>query len=161
MKKLWPPFIKKKCVWPMRGLFSHLRAKTWENGLYIHWRDPGGWEVLFVKSPIYSPSLPLILVREKKMSVIAFRIALTLDIKMVWFGCQVAVCVKKWHTNAFVRCSRFQKVNFDCLLHKLLICSPTTKKHLKCLSWTMSFIIFSGIQIYFSLYLALSHKSWC
>ena len=34
------------------------------------------------------------------VSVIPFRIALTLDVKIVWFGRQVAVCAKKWHKNA-------------------------------------------------------------
>ena len=33
--------------------------------------------------------------------VIAFRIALTLDVKIVWFGRQFAVCVKKWHKMHF------------------------------------------------------------
>ena len=42
-----------------RGLFSHLRAKIWKNGLYICPEEPqgGGREVMFVKLPIYSPSL--------------------------------------------------------------------------------------------------------
>ena len=30
---------------------------------------------------------------------IAFRIAVTLDVKIVWFGRKVAVCVNKRHTN--------------------------------------------------------------
>ena len=43
---------------------------------------------------------------KKTGSVTAFRIALTLDVKIVWFGCQVAVCVNKWRTNAiFLRLS--------------------------------------------------------
>ena len=40
--------------------------------------------------------------------VIAFRIALKLDVKIVWFGCQVAACVNKRHTNAIFRCSQFK-----------------------------------------------------
>ena len=55
------------------------------------------------------------------MSIIAFRIALTLDVKIVWFGRQVAVCVQKRHTNEIFGCSWFQKFNFDCLLIKLLV----------------------------------------
>ena len=40
---------------------------------------------------------------KKTVSIIAFRIALTLDVKMVWFGRQVAVCVQKRHKNAKVQ----------------------------------------------------------
>ena len=47
------------------------------------------------------------------MSIIAFRIALTLDVKIAWFGCQVVVCVQKWHKNAIFWCSWFQKFNFS------------------------------------------------
>ena len=36
------------------------------------------------------------------VSIIAFRIAWTLDVKIVWFCCQVAVCVKKWHKMQFL-----------------------------------------------------------
>ena len=39
-------------------------------------------------------------------------------------GCQVAVCVTKWHKNAIFWCRRFQKFNIDCLLHKFLNGSP-------------------------------------
>ena len=67
---------------------------------------------------------PLYLVPKKIVSFIAFRIALTLDVKTVWFGRQVGVCVNKQHINAIFWCSRFQKLNFDFLLLKLLICSP-------------------------------------
>ena len=35
------------------------------------------------------------LCRKKNVSVIAFRIASTLDVKILWFGCQVNVCVLK------------------------------------------------------------------
>ena len=34
---------------------------------------------------------------KKTVSVIAFRIAMTIDVKSLRFGHQVAVCVKKWH----------------------------------------------------------------
>ena len=61
---------------------------------------------------------------KKNVSIIAFRIALTLDTKIVGFGRQVAVCVQKRQKYAIFGCSRFQKFNFDCLLLKLLICSP-------------------------------------
>ena len=36
----------------------------------------------------------------KKKGVIAFRFALTLDVKIVWFSRQVDVCVQKRHKNA-------------------------------------------------------------
>ena len=36
------------------------------------------------------------------VSVIAFRIALKLDVKISWFGRQVAVCVNKRHKNAYL-----------------------------------------------------------
>ena len=55
---------------------------------------------------------------QKIVSIIAFRIALTLDVKIVWFGRQVAVCVQNWHKNAIFGCSWSQKFNFDCLLLK-------------------------------------------
>ena len=54
------------------------------------------------------------------MSVIDFRIALKLDVKVVWFGCQKAVFVNKLHAKAFFGWNKFQKVNFGCLLLKAL-----------------------------------------
>ena len=62
----------------------------------------------------------------KKVLVIAFRIAGTIDVKIGWFGGQLAVCVNEEHTNAIFGFSWFQKFNFDCLLLKLLICSSRT-----------------------------------
>ena len=56
-----------------------------------------------------------------------FQNCLTVDVKIVWFGRQVAVCSQKRHKNAIFGCSWFQKFNFDCFLLKLLICSPTTE----------------------------------
>ena len=96
------------------------------------------------------------------MSIIAFRIALTLDVNIVWFGCQVAVCVQKRHKNTIFGCSWFQKFNFDCLLLKLLIFLTKTENIYKfvCPLWTQSSIMISGTQIYSTLFLALSHKSW-
>ena len=100
------------------------------------------------------------------MLVIALRIALTLDVKIVWFGCQVAVCVKKRHKNAFFGCSWFQKFN---LLHKLLICSAKTENIFKfvCPLWTKSSIMISGIKkIFYPLFglksqiMTLSQKLW-
>ena len=41
------------------------------------------------------------LVPKKPVFVIAFQIALTLDAKIVWFGCHLAVCVKKQHKMQF------------------------------------------------------------
>ena len=76
--------------------------------------------------------------------IIAFRIALTLDVKIVWFGRQVAICVQKRHKNAIFGCSWFQKFNFDYLLPKLLICLPKTENIFKCVCpWlTQSYIIY-------------------
>ena len=91
----------------------------------------------------------------------AFRIAMTLDVKIVWFGRQVAVCVQKRHKSAIFGCSWFQKFNFDCLLLKLLICLSTTENIFKfvCPLLTQSFIMILGTQVYFTLFLASSHKS--
>ena len=68
---------------------------------------------------------------QETVSIIAFRIDLTLDVQIVWFGQQVAVFVQKLHTNAIFGCIWFQKFNLDCLLLKLLICSPTTENIFK------------------------------
>ena len=83
---------------------------------------------------------------KKTVSIIAFRIALKLDVKIVWFGRQLAVCVQKRHKNAIFGCSCFQKFNFDCLLLKLLIYSQTTENIFKfvCPLLTQSSIITSG-----------------
>ena len=83
---------------------------------------------------------------EKTVPIIAFRIALTLDVKIVWFCRQVAVRVQKRHKNAIFECSWFQKFNFDCLLLKLLIYSQTTEHIFKfvCPLLTQSSIIISG-----------------
>ena len=59
--------------------------------------------------------------------VIAFRIALTLKVNILWFGCQGTVCVKKRNINAIFGCSWFQQFNLDCWQHKLLIGSPKTE----------------------------------
>ena len=95
------------------------------------------------------------------MSIIAFRITLRLDVRIVWFGCHMTVCVQKWHKNAIFGCSRFQKLNFDCLLLKLPICSPTTENIFKfvCPLLTLSSIMISGTEGYSTLILALSQKS--
>jgi hypothetical protein len=53
---------------------------------------------------------------KKTVAIIAFRIAWTLDVKILWFGRQVAACVQKRHKNEIFGCSWFQKFNFDCLL---------------------------------------------
>ena len=98
---------------------------------------------------------------KKTVSVMAFRIALILDVKIVWFGCQVAVCVNKRHKNANFGFSRFQKFNFDCLLLKLLICSSRTENIFSfvCPLRTRSSGMISGTQIYSTLFLASSDKS--
>ena len=98
----------------------------------------------------------------KTVSIIAFRIALTPGVQIVWFGRQAAVCVQKRHKDAIFGCSWFQKFNFDCLLLKLLICSPTTENILKfvCPLLTQSYIIISGTEGYSTLFLALGHKWW-
>ena len=53
--------------------------------------------------------------------------ASTLDVKIVWFGHQVDVCVKKQHQNAIFGYGRFLNFNFDCLLLELFICLPKTE----------------------------------
>ena len=60
----------------------------------------------------------------KTVLVIAFRFALTLDVKIVLFGHQVTVFVNKRHTNDFVCCVQFQKLKFCCLLLEHLIYLP-------------------------------------
>ena len=68
----------------------------------------------------------------------------------VQFGRQVAVCVNKRPKNAIIRCRRFQKFNFDCILLKLLNFSPKTENIFKlvCPVWTQSSIMILGTQIY-------------
>ena len=106
----------------------------------------------------FRPPLNLV---PKKVLVIAFRINVTLDVKIGWFGSQVAVCVKKLQKNANFGFSLFQKFNFDCLLLKLLICSSRTKNILSfvCPLRTRSSGMISGTQIYSTLFLAKSDKS--
>ena len=101
----------------------------------------------------YKPLIPPKLVAKK--------IAFIIQVKIVLFGRQVAVCVKKRHKNAIFGCSRIQKFNFDCLLHKLINGSSKTENifNFPCLLWTKSSIMISGTQIYFTLFLASSHKS--
>ena len=84
------------------------------------------------------------------MSIIAFRIALRLGVQIVWFGCQVAVCVQKRHKNSIFGAGWFQKFNFDCLLLNHLICSPKTENIFKfvCPLLTQSSIIISGTEGY-------------
>ena len=57
--------------------------------------------------PLIQNSDPPKIGPQKTVSIIAFRIALTLDVKIVCFGCQVAVSVQKRHKNAIFWCSRF------------------------------------------------------
>ena len=45
----------------------------------------------------------------KTVLFIAFRIALTPDVKIVWFGCQKTLSVTKRHTKTIIGCSKFQK----------------------------------------------------
>ena len=81
---------------------------------------------------------------KKTVSIIAFRIALTLDVNILWFGCQVAVCVQKRHKSSIFGRSWFQNFNLDSLL--LLICSPKTENIFKfvCPLLTQSSIMISG-----------------
>ena len=96
------------------------------------------------------------------VSVIAFRIAWTLDVKIVWFSRQVAVCVQKQPKNTIFGCSWFQKFNFDGLLLKLPICSLKTENIFNTTHplWAQSSSIISGTFLYSTLFLASSHKSW-
>ena len=55
---------------------------------------------------------------KKTVLVIAFIIALTIDVKTAWIGCQVAIFVSK---NIFFGLVDFKKFNIGWLLHKLLI----------------------------------------
>ena len=71
----------------------------------------------------FGPPLKFVLIT---VSVIAFIIAVILDVKIRWFDCQVAVCVNKRHKIQMLGVV-VSKVNFDCLLLKLLICSPETE----------------------------------
>ena len=60
------------------------------------------------------------MVPKKTSLIIAFRIALTLDVQIVWFGRQMAVCVQKQHKNAIFECSPFQKFNTTILNNTIL-----------------------------------------
>ena len=86
---------------------------------------------------------------------------LTLDVKIVWFDCQVAVCVRKWHKNAISGCSQIPKFNFECLLHNLMISLIKTYNIFKfvCPLCTNSSIMIVDNQIYFTLFLTQSLKS--
>ena len=89
---------------------------------------------------------PLLNLVPKTVSVIAFRIVLTLVVKIVSFGCQVTVYFNKQHKSALFGCSWIQKLKCDGLLHRLLICS-TEKGNLfnfVCPLGTLSFIRISG-----------------
>ena len=81
--------------------------------------------------PLLKNSEPPKLGPKKTVSIIAFRIALTLDVKIVWFCCQVAVWVQKRHKNAIFGCSWSEMFNFDCSLFMLLIYSQTTENIFK------------------------------
>ena len=98
---------------------------------------------------------------KKNISVIAFRIAVTLDVKIGWFGRQVAVCVKERHKHANFRLGRLQKFNFACLLLMLLICSSRIENIFSfvCPLRARSSGMISGTQINSTLFLASSDKS--
>ena len=53
----------------------------------------------FLDAPIVGP--------KKNVTVIAFIIALLLDVKTAWFVCQMAVFVNLQHTNTVFRQSKF------------------------------------------------------
>ena len=59
--------------------------------------------------------LPLLNLVPTTVAFIAFRIALTPIVNILWFGCQKAFYVNKRHNNAIFWCSKFRKINFDCL----------------------------------------------
>ena len=77
------------------------------------------WPDLNKKKNMTTPKLG----PQKNVSVIAFRFDLTIDVKILLFDCQVAVCVNKRNKSAISGSSWIQKLSFDCLLHRLLICS--------------------------------------
>ena len=85
--------------------------------------------------------------------------AWTLDIKIIWFGCQKAVCVTKRHTIVIYGCNRFHKFNFGCLLLKLLTYLPTNETVFNFVYplGTQSSIIISETQIYSTLICHMSH----
>ena len=59
------------------------------------------YSLLLKKTPTVKKNLtPPKLGPKKTVLIIAFRIAWTLDVEIVWFGCQVAVCVQKGYENA-------------------------------------------------------------
>ena len=66
-------------------------------------------------------------------------------------GHQVAVCVEKRKKMQFFW---FQKFNFDCFLHYLMICSPTTENIISfvCPLWTETSLMISGTKIFSPLF---------
>ena len=73
-----------------------------------------------------------------------------LDVNILRFGHQVAVCVKKRHKNAIFGCSRFYKFNSVCLLLLPMICLKKNCKHIKlCVSFVDRIW---GTQIYSTLF---------
>ena len=94
---------------------------------------------------------------KRTVSVIAFRIAVTLDVKIVCFGWPVAVGVNKRHKNAIFGCTWFQKFNFPCLLIKLLIKTENIFSFV-CPLQSQSPVMISGTQLFFTILLTSSHK---
>ena len=61
------------------------------------------WKINKYYRPTFGP--------KKTVSIIAFRIALTLDGKILWSGLQVTVCTNKRHNNQFLGKVDFNRLN--------------------------------------------------
>ena len=80
------------------------------------------------------------------MSIKAFRIALTLDVKIVWFGWQVAVCVQKRHKMQFLVVVGFKSSTLTvyCLSSWFVHQQRKTYSNLCVLCWLSHWTWFQG-----------------
>ena len=83
---------------------------------------------------------------KKTVSIIAFRITLTLDVTIVWFGCQLTVCVQKRHKNAIFGVVGFKSSTLTvyCLSSWLVHQQRKTYSHLCVLCWLSHLLWFQG-----------------
>ena len=74
----------------------------------------------------------------------AFIIALTIDVKIAWFGRHMAICVNKRHKNVIVEFSQYQKFADYALLYL-----TKTENIFKLVYplWTQTCVMISGIHM--------------
>ena len=104
----------------------------------------------FHNSNIYNTKFlqPPKLVLNKPVQIIAFRIALTHDVKIAWSGQQMAVSFKKRRKNEIFGCGDFQKFQCWCLLHLLQFYLTKAETIFKLVYpfWTQPSILLQGFK---------------